>query len=70
MDKNQHEMFKIILEEVLNGISEQEFAGMIDTFIELYEAKFGVLTIEDVEPEEPDLLHTREASEYLKKFTK
>jgi hypothetical protein len=63
-------MFKIILEEVLNGISEQEFAGMIDTFIELYEAKFGVLTIEDVEPEEPDLLHTREASEYLKKFTK
>ena len=68
MDKNQQELFKTILEEVLAGISEKEFAEMIDTFVELYEHKFGTLSIEDIEPEEPEMFHTREATEYLKKF--
>ena len=70
MDKNQQEMFRIILEEVLRGITEKEFAEMIDTFVELYEQKFGILSLEDIEPDEPELLHTREATEYLKRFTK
>ena len=69
MDKNQHELFKIILDEVLAGISEKELASLIDTFVEIYENKFGTLTLEDDEPDEPDLMHTKEASEYLKKFT-
>ena len=68
MDKNQQELFKIILEEVLVGISEKEFANLIDTFVELYENKFGTLTLEDTEPEEEELMHTKEATEYLKKF--
>jgi len=68
VDKNQQELFKIILEEVLVGISEKEFANLIDTFVELYENKFGTLSLEDTEPEEQDLLHTKEATEYLKKF--
>ena len=63
-------MFKIILEEVLKGISEKEFAEMIDTFVEIYEQKFGILSLEDIEPDEPELLHTKEATEYLKRFTK
>ena len=68
MDKNQHELFKIILDEVLVGISEKEFANLIDTFVEIYENKFGTLSLEDTEPEEQDLLHTYEATDYLKKF--
>ena len=68
MDKNQHELFKIILDEVLVGISEKELASLIDTFVEIYENKFGTLTLEDTEPEEQDLMHTKEATEYLKKF--
>jgi hypothetical protein len=62
----------MILTEALAGISEQELAGLIDTFIELYEHKFGKLTIpkemEDPEPFETEMMHTREATEYLKKF--
>lgn len=69
VDKNQQELFKIILEEVLVGISEKEFASLIDTFVELYENKFGTLSLEDIEPEEPELMHTKEATEYLKKFS-
>jgi len=68
VDKNQHELFKIILDEVLAGISEKELASLIDTFVEIYENKFGTLTMEDTEPEEQDLMHTKEATEYLKKF--
>lgn len=69
MDKNQHELFKMILSEALAGITEKELAGLIDTFIELYESRFGKIVFEDIEPEEePELLHTREANEYLKKF--
>lgn len=68
MDKNQHDLFKMILAEALAGITEEELAGLIDTFVELYENKFGSLTLEDVEPDEPELYHTREATEYLKKF--
>lgn len=70
MDKNQKELFKVILEEVLMGISEKEFAEMIDTFVELYENKFGinVAELEDPEPTEQELMHTKEATEYLKKF--
>lgn len=61
----------MILTEVLAEISEQELAGLIDTFIELYEHKFGKLSLEDTESfDEPELLHTKEATEYLKKFTK
>lgn len=70
MDKNQQEMFRMILEEVLNDISEKEFAEMIDTFVEIYEQKFGTISLEDVEPEEIELFHTKEATEYLKRFTK
>jgi len=68
VDNNQKQLFKMILEEVLVGITEKEFADLIDTFVELYENKFGALEIEDPEPNEPEILHTREASEYLKKF--
>jgi len=64
----QKELFKLILEEVLVGITEKEFANLIDTFVELYENKFGTLTLEDTEPEEEELMHTKEATEYLKKF--
>lgn len=70
MDKNQQEMFRMILEEVLNDISEKEFAEMIDTFVEIYEQKFGTISLEDVESEEIELFHTKEATEYLKRFTK
>ena len=71
MDKNQQELFKIILDEVLAGISEKELASLIDTFVEIYENKFGIKIeeLEDTEPEEPELMHTKEATEYLKKFT-
>jgi len=69
VDKNQQELFKIILDEVLVGISEKELASLIDTFVEIYENKFGTLSLEDTEPEEPELMHTKEATEYLKKFT-
>lgn len=72
MDKKNHqELFKIILEEVLTDISEKEFASLIDTFVELYENKFGIKIeeLEDNEPTEADLMHTKEATEYLKKFT-
>lgn len=60
----------MILTEALNDISEKEFADLIDTFIELYEHKFGKIELEDPEPHEsePEILHTREASEYLKRF--
>ena len=70
MDKNQQEMFRLILEEVLTDISEKEFAEMIDTFVEIYERKFGTISLEDSETEETELLHTKEATEYLKRFTK
>ena len=70
MDEQQRQLFKMILTEALNGITEKELAALIDTFVELYENKFGTLTLEDVEPDEPELLHTKEATEYLKKFTK
>ena len=70
MDKNQQELFKMILEEVLVNISEKEMASLIDTFVAIYEEKFGinVQELEDPEPTEYDLMHTREATEYLKKF--
>lgn len=69
MNDPQKELFKAILEEVLNGISEEEFAGLIDTFIELYEQKFGELTIEvEDTPEVDDVLHINDASTYLQKF--
>ena len=72
MDKNQQELFKIILEEVLAGISEKELGDLIDTFVGIYEAKFGAIAslVDEftVEPEEQELLHTNEATEYLKKF--
>jgi hypothetical protein len=59
----------MILTEALAGITEKELAGLIDTFIELYEHKFGKLIIEDPEPNtEKELMHTNEAIEYLKKF--
>jgi hypothetical protein len=60
----------MLLEEVLIGISEKELAGLIDTFVEIYENKFGMPELVDKEPDEPELLHTKEASEYLKRFTK
>ena len=70
MDKNQQELFKMILEEVLVNISEKEMASLIDTFVAIYEEKFGinVQELEDPEPTEYDMMHTREATEYLKKF--
>jgi len=70
VDKNQQELFKIILDEVLIGISEKELASLIDTFVEIYENKFGIKIeeLEDDEPSEPELMHTKEATEYLKKF--
>ena len=68
MDNNQKELFRQILLEVLTDISEKEFAELIDTFVELYEAKFGSLTLEDIDPVEKELMHTKEATAYLKKF--
>lgn len=70
VDKNQQQLFKMILEEVLAGITEKEFADLIDTFVDLYETKFGSISLEDKEPstDEPELMHTKEASEYLRKF--
>lgn len=68
MDKNQQQLFKMILEEVLISITEKELADLIDTFVSIYEEKFGVIEIEDTEPVEHELLHTKEATEYLKKF--
>jgi hypothetical protein len=68
VDDQQRQLFKMILTEALAGITEQELAGLIDTFVELYENKFGMLTMADTEPDEPDLMHTRDADEYLKKF--
>lgn len=60
----------MILSEALANISEKELANLIDTFVELYENKFGKITLEDTEPEEQDLMHTKDATDYLKKFTK
>lgn len=69
MDKNQQELFKMILEEVLINISEKELGDLIDTFVGIYEEKFGVLAeLVDEEPVDPELFHTKEATEYLKKF--
>lgn len=71
MDKNQQELFKMILEEVLINISEKELGDLIDTFVGIYQEKFGIMLaeLEDIEPVEPELLHTKEATEYLKKFS-
>ena len=62
----------MILEEVLVGISEKELGSLIDTFVGIYEEKFGIniAELEDSEPTEPELFHTKEASEYLKRFMK
>jgi hypothetical protein len=69
MENNQKELFKLILTEVLEGISEKEFAELIDTFVELYEAKFGAISISDDDSDyEPDPANNNEASEYLKRF--
>lgn len=68
MDKNQQELFKMILEEVLVSITEKEFAEMIDTFVEIYEHKFGILPFDVDTPETEDVLHVNDASEYLQKF--
>lgn len=69
MNDQQKEFFKIVLQEVLNGISKEEFGDLIDTFIELYEVKFGKISIElEDEPESEDVLHVNDASDYLKKF--
>lgn len=62
----------MILEEVLAGITEKELGDLIDTFVGIYEEKFGAIAslVDDLptEPEEQELLHTNEATEYLKKF--
>ena len=60
----------MILEEVLVGISEKELGNLIDTFVGIYEEKFGIRIdeLEDTEPVEHELFHTKEATEYLKKF--
>lgn len=70
MNDEQKQLFRMILTEALEGITEKELAGLIDTFIELYEHKFGKITLEIEEDTEvePELLHTNEATEYLKKF--
>ena len=69
MNDQQKEFFKIVLQEVLNGISKEEFGDLIDTFIELYEVKFGKISIElGDEPESEDVIHINDASDYLKKF--
>lgn len=69
--KNHQELFKIILEEILDGCSEKELGSMIDTFVEIYAERFGIRIeeLEDTEPEETELMHTKEATEYLRKFT-
>ena len=60
----------MILDEVLAGISEKELGDLIDTFVGIYEEKFGIniQELEDPEPTEYDMMHTKEATEYLKKF--
>lgn len=58
----------MILEEVLVGISEKEFANLIDTFVELYENKFGILPFDVDTPETEDVMHVNDAADYLKKF--
>lgn len=68
MDKNQQELFKIILEEVLVGITEKELGNLIDTFVGIYEEKFGIMPFEMDTPETEDVLHVNDASDYLKKF--
>lgn len=69
MNDDQKQLFKSILNEVLTDISQEEFADMIDTFIEIYEAKFGELTIElEDEPTDDDVIHINDASELLKKY--
>jgi hypothetical protein len=69
MNEEQKQLFRMILTEALTDITEKEFADLIDTFIALYESKFGKIElVEDDSDEEPELLHTREANEYLKKF--
>ena len=69
MDDNAKQLFKIILDEVLAGISEKELGEMIDTFVGIYEEKFGTITELVDKDDEPELLHTKEATEYLKKFS-
>jgi thymidylate synthase len=69
MDDNQRAMFKMILEEVMQQVTEKELADIIDTFIDIYENKFGALQIEvEDTPEMDDVLHVNDASEYLQKF--
>lgn len=68
MDKNQHELFKMILEEVLVGISEKELGSLIDTFVGIYEEKFGIMPFEEDTPETEDVLHVNDAVNYLQKF--
>lgn len=71
MDKNQQELFKMILDEVLAGVSEKELGDLIDTFVGIYEEKFGAISeLIDEGTVEPELLHTNEATEYLKRFMK
>lgn len=69
MNDDQKQLFKAILNEVLTDIKQEEFADLIDTFIEIYEQKFGELAIEmEDEPTVDDVIHVNEASELLKKF--
>lgn len=69
MDDNQRAMFKMILEEVMEQVTEKELADIIDTFIDIYENKFGALEFEvEDSPEIEDVLHVNDASEYLQKF--
>jgi len=69
MNDDQKQLFKTILNEVLTDIKQEEFADLIDTFIEIYEYKFGALEIEfEDSPEVDDVLHVNDASELLKKF--
>jgi hypothetical protein len=68
VDDNQRAMFKMILEEVLSNVTEKELAEIIDSFIDIYENKFGVMSIEEDIPEQEDVLHINDASAYLKKF--
>lgn len=71
MDNNSKQLFKMILDEVLAGIGEKELGDLIDTFVGIYEEKFGAISeLVDEGTEEPELMHTNEATEYLKRFTK
>lgn len=58
----------MILEEVLVGITAEELASLIATFMNIYEEKFGVIPGTEEEAPEKELMHTNEASDYLKKF--